>query len=537
MRKIILILFIFVMTVYAEEKKLPEQASDKAKERKAGSPSQKKTNFDIEAYKAYEEALMNPRREEIIAKNLKIEKISGEWITYKLFNKNTEELLGKYEDIRIYISEDKSCTLIRPWGPHGHSEDEKIILFDNVNLKVFLEKSLKWFKERYGEYPSGSAGISKQGELAGLVLYPQELVPPPLIINILVFNKKGKLVSEIEYEGHFLGGENDTLEFSPKLKLMIGKEKTEGEITYIVFSIKAEKFICKSKVISYSPDEKYIAAVKEVPEFSEVCRTEEDSPGSFSSTSEEREEYFRIVKGDTALYKEEEIVSDIEPYVYIYDTDTGEIIGNIRVPMKQPYRRKWKSTSGGSIAVSPVKEVKFDQNGSKIIVTTEYEGKRKQQEFTIKEGIQHYKRQQQAFEKLKEKRKARLKEKKIPWQERARRGRIKDLRKRVQEIRKAAIERRLDKASLKELKQIEKMIKDDIDIRAVGRIRIELAKFEVKYNLMGHVSYINDKWDIRVPYWDGNGEKMFPNKKQILKIFPEIHPEVLKKLEEGKSRE
>ncbi|RLD18124.1 MAG: hypothetical protein DRI36_02245 [Caldiserica bacterium] len=535
MRKIILILFIFVMTVYAEKKEIPEQTSEVAKERKTGSPSQKKTNFDIEAYKAYEEALMNPQREEIIARNLKIEKIYADEAKYfKLFDKNTGKIIKEYEDVRIYISEDKSCTLIRPWGPSGYSEDEKIILFDNVNLKVLWEKSLKWFKERYGRYPSGSAGISKQGELVGLVLYPQELVPPPLIINILVINKKGKLVSEMEYEGHFLGGEKDTLEFSPKLKLMIGKEKRKGKITYIVFSIKAEKLICKSRAISYSPDEKYLAALRRPPHF------ESDELRKNLPTRELVKEYYRIMGvSEDKLSKRElsfHLEDFIKPFIDIYEVKTGKKIGSIMLPI-EGYVWRWKRLkSGSSIVVCPVKEMKFSEDGSKIFITTEYEGKVEKYIFTVKGAKEFLKKQRKVLEKLREKKKAIIEEKKIPQEVKQQKKMLKYLREKVREIRETAKERGLNKHALKELKRIERKIKDHIDIRMGTRIEMELVEFEVKHNLMGHLSYVKDRWYIEVKDGFGGGT-LIRGKERILRRFPIIHPEVLKKLEEGKSKE
>lgn len=526
MKRIFLILccFIFAAQVYAKEGNKKET---------------KQAPFDHEAYKAYEEGLMNPPTEEIFAENVKLVKVFTDAGLYcELFNKNSGESIRKFTGVRVDISEDKNYTFILPDDFHGFPESEKVVLFDNVNLKMIWEKEVKWFKGRYGRYKAGTAGISKHGEMVGIVLSPKKFLESP-IHDIIVLNRKGKLVAEMQYAPHFLGGVDDTLEFSPKLKLLIGKESYPLNK---VFSIENGKYICDSKMISISNNEKYIAAVKEAPEFSEVGRTEEDEPGTFSSSAEEREEYFRIMKGDAALYKGEEIVSDrdmanvIEPYVYIYDTDTGEIVGNIRVSMKQPYHRKWQSTSGGSIAVSPVKEIKFNQNDSKIIVTTEYEGGGKQQEFAIKEGIEFKKYQNRAFKKLKEKRLARQKEEKIPSHERDRRGRIKNLRAKVQDIRKTAKERGLDKSALRELKQIEETIKDNIEGTTPVRIRTELAKFEVKYDLMGHVSFIEGKWYIRIVHWDNKGGKNFRNKERVLKIFPDIHPAVLKELEKERGK-
>ncbi len=414
MRKIILILFIFVMTVYAEKKELPEQASDKAKERKAGSPSQKKTNFDIEAYKAYEEALMNPRKEEIVAKNLKIEKIFGDEGEYfKLFDKNTDKIIGEYEDVRVYISEDRNYTFILPDSFYEPLESANVVLFDNINLKIIWKKEVKWFKERYGRYKAGTAGISKHGEMVGIVLSPEKFLESP-IHDIIVLNRKGKVVVEMQYGPHFLGGENDTLEFSPKLKLMIGKEKREGEITYIVFSIKAEEFICKSRLISVSSDEEYLAALRQFPDF------EREEFRRALVNRELEKEYYRImgVSEDRLSMKSPfiDLENFIEPYVDIYEIESGRKIGNIRVPIKG-YVREWKRLKGGSMAISPVKEIKFSKDGSKIIITTEYKGKRKGQVFTVKGAKEFLEKQRRDFEKLSEKNRVKIEEKKIPWQE------------------------------------------------------------------------------------------------------------------------
>ncbi|MBU2528331.1 hypothetical protein KKF70_02965 [bacterium] len=476
MKKIILILgcFIFAAQVYAKEGNKKET---------------KQAPFDHEAYKAYEEGLMNSKTEEIIAGNLKIEKIFGDTVMYfKLFNKNTGEAIGEYEDIRVDISEDKNYSLIRPWGSHGYSGSEKVIFFDNENLKIVWEKRIKEFIEKYGRYSGGKSGISKNGDLVAIILGPKNLLESN-VHDIVVLDKKGNIVEEMQYGHYLLGGVDDTLEFSPKLKLLIGKE-TRFPFNK-VFSIEKGEHICDSEMISISNNEKYLAVLRRAPEFSEVGRTEEDSPGTFSSSEEERLEYLRILKVNTNNYKKEQLISDmdvsnaIEPYIYIYDTGTDEIIGNVRVPMKQPYRKKW----GKAFSISSVKELEFSKDDKKIIVTTEYEGERKKQEFTIKEGIEFKKYQGRAFKKLKEKRLARQKEEKIPYQERDRRGRIKNLRKKVQEIRKTAKERGLEKTALKELKQIEKKIKDNSTGTTYVGIRAELAKFEVKYNLMGHVSY------------------------------------------------
>ena len=126
MRKIILILFIFVMTVYAEEKKLPEQASDKAKERKSRieelkerikielvkefkneefflhiSQYQPKKNVDriIEAYKK----LSNPKPKFILIVSGYQKTVNDDNIILIKKAKETIELVGLYQKALVFV--------------------------------------------------------------------------------------------------------------------------------------------------------------------------------------------------------------------------------------------------------------------------------------------------------------------------------------------------------------------------------------------------------------------------------------------------